>query len=531
MIALRTVGEKRRFMLPGLRRGLLVIILLTAVLSPRAQTPPQRPPAPRVAVLIVVDQMRADYFERYHFTDGFKRLSDEGAVFTDARYPYASTKTAEAHALMLSGWSPSGTGIVGDSWYDRHTKTTITAGASPYHKLVESTAEGGSPEQLLVHTLGDVLKQQHPRSMVFATSWKRYAAVLNGGQHPDAAFWFDAATGHMVTSDYYMREYPDWVKQFNKTDLTAPFFGKPWLTHAMGTGTAPDAAYRGAFGTTPFANDVLLAFVQALIQNTGIGQDAEPDILTISFSALDFVGHQYGPETAELDATMTAQDRQIGDLLRTLDARFGRGNYTVALTADHGAPLSPEKEQARGVDAGRINSQAFRTAVETAMAAKLEVAGPFIVSLQLPELYLNYAAAATKGVSRSKLDAAAVEAIQAQPGIARAYTVDEVVTAEASDDPFLKAVEAGYYADRSGDIHVLVKPNYIFWTTSSGVTHGTPYDYDNHVPFILYGAGIKPGQYHQRTRVNELAPTLGKLLGVAYKGDPQGRVLIEALQQ
>lgn len=509
---------------------LLVIILLTTVISPVAQTTAQRPSAPRLAVLIVVDQMRADYFQRYHFKDGFKRLADEGAVFTDARYPYASTKTAEAHALMLSGWSPSGTGIVGDSWYDRHTKATITAGATPYHKLVESSGEGGSPEQLLVHTLGDVLKLQHPRSMVFAASWKRYAAVLNGGQHADAAFWFDAASGHMVTSDYYMREYPDWVKQFNKTDLASPFFGKQWLNHAMGTGTAPDAAFRGAFGTTPYANDVLLSFVQSLIQNTGIGRDAEPDILAVSFSALDFVGHQYGPESPELDSTIEAQDHQIGELLRTLDARFGRGNYTVALTADHGAPLSPEKEKARGVDAGRINSQTFRTEVDKAVADKLGVAGPFIASLQAPELYLNYAAAAMKGVSRSRLDAAVVEAVQAQPGIARAYTVDEVVTADASNDPFLKAVAAGYYADRSGDIHVLVKPNYIFWTTSAGVTHGTPYEYDNHVPLILYGAGIKPGQYRELTRVNELAPTLGRLLGVAYRGDPQGRVLTEALQ-
>jgi arylsulfatase A-like enzyme len=298
----------------------------------------------------------------------------------------------------------------------------------------------------------------------------------------------------------------------------------------MGTGTAPNAAYRAAFQITPFANDVLLAFVQTLIQHSGIGQDAEPDILTVSFSALDFVGHQYGPETPELDATIEAQDRQIGDLLRTLDARFGRGNYTAVLTADHGAPLIPEKQLARGVDAGRIDSQKFRTAVDAAVAAKLNVPGPFIESLQAPELYLNYNAAAMKGVTRSKLDAAMVEAIQAQPGIARAYTVDDVVTAEASNDPYVKAVAAGYYADRSGDIHVLVKPNYIFWTTSAGVTHGTPYDYDNHVPLILYGFGIKPGQYREKTRVNELAPTLGKLLGVAYKGDPQGRVLTEALK-
>src|SRR5262249_20948550 len=149
------------------------------------------------------------------------------------------------------GWSPSGTGIIGDAWYDRHMGVSVAAGASSYHKLLDSPSEGGSPEQLLVHTVGDVLKEQHPRSIVLTTSWKRYAAVLNGGQHPDGAYWFDATTGHMVTSDYYMREYPDWVKQFNQTDFTAPFFGKPWLGHAMGSGTSPNEAYRNAIRNTP----------------------------------------------------------------------------------------------------------------------------------------------------------------------------------------------------------------------------------------------------------------------------------------
>src|SRR5262249_44334687 len=163
----------------------LALASLVIVICAYAQSRPQNA-TPRLAVLIVVDQMRADYFDRYHFTDGFKHLADEGAVFTEARYPYASTKTAEAHALMLSRWSPSGTGLIGDAWYDRHTKTNITAGASAYHKLVGSNEEGGSPEQLQVHTLGDVLKEQRPRSMVLTASWKRYAAVLLGGQHADA---------------------------------------------------------------------------------------------------------------------------------------------------------------------------------------------------------------------------------------------------------------------------------------------------------------------------------------------------------
>ena len=515
-----------------MRRFLAVVsIVAWSVAAGRTQGVGTVPARPRVAVLIVVDQMRADYLQRYadRFHDGFKRLLDRGAVFTEARYPYASTKTAEGHALMLSGWSPSGSGIIGDSWYDRAGKASVVAGASAQHRLLESNGEGGSPEQLLVHTLGDALKAQHPRSHVLTASWKRYAAVLNGGQHADAAYWFDVVTGHMVTSDYYMTKYPAWVTRFNARDLTAPYFGTPWLGHPMGAGTQPTEASRNNFRATPFANDVLLAFAKSLIANGDVGRDDDPDLVAISFSALDYVGHLYGPETPEFDATIEALDRQIGDLLRALDAEVGEGKYAVVLTADHGAPLAPEKERARGIDAGRLDLAAFRSAVENAVRKSLGLTAPAILALEPPELYLDYASAAANGVGAAALAGAIVAAIQAQPGIARAYTVDDLRAAAASTDPYVKAVAAGFYASRSGDVHVLVKPNYFFYG-STGVMHGTPYEYDAHVPMIWMGAGIRPGTNRDRVRINDLAPTLGALLGIRYKGDPEGRVLTQALQ-
>jgi predicted AlkP superfamily pyrophosphatase or phosphodiesterase len=513
------------------RRLFTIVCVVAAVAgSGRTQGLPVPSPRPRLAVLIVVDQMRADYLQGYadRFHDGFKRLADRGAVFTEAWYPYASTKTAEAHALMLSGWSPSGSGIIGDSWYDRAAKSAVVAGASSHHRLLESSGEGGSPEQLLVHTVGDALKEQHPRSHVVTASWKRYSAVLNGGQHPDAAYWFDVVTGHMVTSDYYMAAYPAWVKRFDAHDLSAPYFGRPWLGHPMGTGTQPDETFRTNFRATPFSNEVLLAFAKSLIEDGDVGRDDEPDLVAISFSGLDYVGHQYGPETPEFDATIEALDRQIGDLLRTLDSRVGEGKYTVALTADHGAALTPEMERARGHDAGRLNLAAFRNAVEHAVDTQLGLTSPVLLAVDPPELYLDYASAAAHGVTAAALDHAVVAVVEAQPGIARAYTVDDVRSAAASEDVFVKAVADGFYAARSGDIHVLVKPNYIFYG-GAGTTHGTPYEYDAHVPLILMGAGVKPGVYGDRVRINELAPTLGRLLNVPYQGDAQGRVLAEAL--
>ncbi len=482
-------------------------------------------------MLIVVDQMRADYFQTYagRFTGGFKRLWDAGAVFTQARYTYSSTKTAEAHALMLSGWSPSGSGIIGDRWLDRRTGAMLTAAVSRDHKLIGSDGDGASPEQLEVHTVGDALKRAHPRSMVLTASWKRYTSVFNGGHHPDGAYWMDETTGRFVTSDYYADSYPAWAAPFTREDLTLPFFGTTWQTHTLGTGAAPDEAYRIRVRYTPHSNAVLLAFAKALVQGSGVGADDEPDLVAISFSGVDYVGHDYGPESPEFDETLLKMDRDLGELLRTLDAKVGAGNYAVAFTADHGAALMPEKQKARGIDAGRLIAATFRSAVEKAVTEKLGISGGVIAAYDPPELYLYYQNAARHGVSRQALDRAVVDAAQAQPGIARAYTVDDIATVVGSNDPLLEAVADGYYADRSGDIHVLVKPNYIFWS-GGGTTHGTPYDYDAHVPLIFMGAGVKPGRNTERVRMNELAPTVGRLLGVAFKGDQKGRVLTEALR-
>src|SRR5262249_22991713 len=178
-----------------------------------------------------------------------------------------------AHALMLSGWSPSETGLVSDRWYDRPSGTLINAAASAEHKLLGSNGEGGSPEQLLVHTVGDALKAAHPRSIVLTASWKKYTAVLNGGHHPDAAFWMDEPTGHFVTSDYYAKSYPVWTGAFTRDDLTLPYFGTTWQGHKLGSGTAPDEAFRTRVRYSPAGNTILLAFAKTLVEQSGIGAD------------------------------------------------------------------------------------------------------------------------------------------------------------------------------------------------------------------------------------------------------------------
>ena len=502
----------------------LGIAALTAI--PAAQPAPTRP---KLIVLVVVDQMRADYLQRYKgvIHAGFKRLTDNGAVFSEAFYPYASTETAQGHATMLTGQSPSISGIVRDSWYDRQTQTAIVAGESLQHKLVGGGTGAGSPEQLLVHTLGDVMKEADPRTLVLATSWKRYAAVMTGGRHADAAYWFDSASGRMVTSDYYLRKYDPWVDAFNAEDQSARYFGKEWVGHRLGIGDKPNQAYRDSLRATSYPNDMLLDFATRLLQNTQIGRDDTTDLLAVSFSDLDYVGHSYGPETPEFDETFRETDRQVGALLEALDRYVGQGEWTLALVADHGAALLPEKVKARGEDAGRIDSRALRAALVSALSDKWPDADKLIAAFAPPEVYLDYAEAARRGIDAGTLEGAVAAAARKQPAIAQVYTRGQIMGAASSSDPILRAVAEGFQPWRSGDVYMIQKPNYLFYG-GSGTTHGSPYEYDQHVPLIFLGRGIGKGAYGEHVVVNDLAPTLAAVAGVQMPGVP-GHVLQKAL--
>jgi predicted AlkP superfamily pyrophosphatase or phosphodiesterase len=507
-----------------MRRRLLVLIsCATAALVwlapafPAAQTPPG---PPRLIVLVVVDQMRADYLEKYdaQITGGFRRLLTDGAVFSQAYYPYASTETAQGHATMLTGQPPSASGIVGDTWYDRPSKATILAGDSANHKLIEGAPRGGSPEQLLVHTLGDAMKERDPRTLVITASWKRYAAILMGGQHADAAYWFDSPSGHMVTSDYYQRAYPAWVEAFNSADPTAKYFGQTWLGHSFGpAASAPTPAFRDALRLSPYTNDLLLQFATMMLSGSQLGRDNVPDIMAISFSALDYVGHAYGPETPEFDETFRQMDRQVGALMQALDERVGRGAWTLALVADHGAALLPEKMKERGQDAGRLDIRAVTDAIVKELSVKWPDANRLIASIEAPEYYLDYAEAARRGIKANELEDAFADAARKQPGIAEVYTRTQIMAAGASSDPHLLAVAAGFHIARSGDIFMVQKPNYIFWG-ASGTTHGSPYEYDQHVPLIFLGSGIAKGTRADHVLITDLAPTLAGIAGVDLPG-------------
>lgn len=471
------------------------------------------PSAPRLVVLAVVDQMRFDYLTRYKMPLGFGRLQQGGALMTEARYPHAKTETAQGHALMLTGQPAAITGIIGDTWFDRRTRTTITAGESTIHHLVGTTTTGGSPEQMLVHTLGDLMKVRDPKTLVMTASWKRYSAILNGGQHPDVAYWFDAATGHMVTSDYYLHEYPAWVDAFNRTEPTTPYFGKDWMGHKLTTSSTPDTRFRTNIRETPYANDILLAFVKKMLASTALGRDDVPDLLAVSFSDTDYVGHAYGPGSPEVEASFVEVDRQLNELFQALDDTVGKDRWSLAMVADHGAAMPADKVKAEGGDAGILETTPFRAAVRKALAATWPDPDKLVLTMTGAEIYLDLPEAAARKIDTAVLEDKVAEAAKAQPGVLTAYTRRQILAGANTTDPMLAAVVNTFNASLSGDVYVVVKPNYYF-----GTIHGTLHEYDVHVPLFFYGHNIVAGKYDRHVSTADLAPTLGELVGIKMTG-------------
>src|SRR5262245_57662149 len=343
---------------------------------------------PRLAVLLVFDQMRGDYLTRWQelFGDaGFRRLQREGVWFPNCHYPYAFTVTGAGHASLLTGCTPAVHGIVGNDWYDRDAGQTVNCvGSSRYEQVpaagalgafIGKKSKGGvSPERLLVPSLGDGLKEAtNGKARVVALSLKDRSAVLPGGRRPDACYWFDTSTGTFVTSSYYCDRVHSWVEAYNWDRLADRWFGHDWTrlkpsleydrysgpddVAAEGTGVAqgrifphpltgglkgPGGAYYEALTMSPFGNDLLLGLVKRVVEAEALGQRDTADLLCISFSSNDLIGHNWGPDSHEvLDVTLRS-DLIVAELLTFLDERIGKGNYLLALTADHGICPLPE---------------------------------------------------------------------------------------------------------------------------------------------------------------------------------------------
>ncbi len=491
-------------------------------------------PRPRLVLLIAVDQMRYDYLTRFRdrFKGGLARLLDGGAVFTNAYLEHYPSVTAIGHATMLSGAIPALSGIVGNDWYDRETAKNVTSVFDPAAQMLGTTGAASSPGRLQVSTLGDELKMAGRGSRVIGVSFKDRSAILPVGRMADAAYWQDSATRRFVSSTWYMSALPAWVVAFNDRKGADGFAGAEWrgpggaLFKKMPPVAGPDL--NAAVYESPFGNELLEAFAEAALDGEQLGRRGATDVLSVSFSSNDAVGHSLGPDSDEVADMTVRTDQVIGALLAAVDRRVGPGRTIVALTADHGVAPVPEVMAKRRMPGGRITTGDLAAPVEAALALAYGP-GKWVEGTAGSALYLNRALIREKKLDEGEVQARAAQALVEQPHVARVFTREQLRIGQVPSDPVSQRVLRGFHVQRSGDLDVLLEP---YWMRQAGgTTHGTPYSYDTHIPLVLLGLGIRPGRFHRAVALNDLAPTLATMLEVETPSGSVGRVLEEALEE
>ncbi len=500
---------------------ILAVILLACSLLSAA------PKKPKLVVAIVIDQFRYDYLTRYRsdYHGGFDLLLTRGAVFTNARYQHFPTVTAVGHSIFLSGAMPSFSGIIANGWYDREAGMQVTSVSDPQTSLVGGSGEGSSPRRMLVDTVGDELKiADNSQSRVIGISLKDRAAILPAGHMANAAYWFDSKSGNFVSSTYYFAVAPVWVKEANAAHPADRYAGQTWMGHQM---PQPGKLY-SALEATPFGNELVEAFAERALAGEQLGQRGVTDLLAVSFSSNDYVGHAYGPDSPEARAISAATDTLLGKFFSALDHSVGLGNVLVVMTADHGVAPVPEVNQARHMPGGRMPAGILTKTVQATLNAKYGNSDWITASLE-SVIYLNRESIAARKLDLAEVESTAAEALRQVPHVFRVYTGAQLAQGQALEDSVGRMAMNGYFPRRGADLEVLTDPYWMF--SSGGTTHGLPFGYDTHVPVIFLGPGIRAGEYDNNITPNDIAPTLATILHVETPCGSFGRVLVEMFAQ
>jgi hypothetical protein len=525
---------------------------------------------------VVFDQMRADYLTRWEslFGDeGIRRLQKDGAWFRNCHYPYAATWTAAGHASLLTGCSPRKHGIIGNDWYERASGATVSCVGSDRYQRVpargaparengdgrpERSGRGASPERLLVPSLGDVLVEATGgKARVVSLSLKDRSAVFPGGRHAAGCYWMDMATGSFVTSTYYRERLHPWVAEFNAGKPADRWFGQDWtwlradldyerhsgpddvaaegigvfqgrtFPHPMTGGLdlkVPTPLYYQALYNSPFGNELLLALAERAIAAEQLGARETADLLCVSFSSNDPIGHCWGPDSQEvLDVTLRS-DRIVKELLAYLDARVGRGWYVLALTSDHGVCPIPEVARGQGKDAGRIAPAVLGSQAEEFLRTRFGKEGDkarWIEATAEDWIYLDQDTLKKNGVPAADAEPALAGWLKNQTGVRTAYTRTQLTRGLPKDDAIGQAVLRSFHPGRCGDVCVVPKPYYLLSSYLTGTTHGTPYAYDTHVPLLVYGPAIAGGTRREPVTPLAVAAIFAHVLGIKPPSDAE----------
>jgi predicted AlkP superfamily pyrophosphatase or phosphodiesterase len=515
--------------------------------------------APRLVLFISVDQMRYDYLTRFAslYKGGFRTILDRGAVFSNALYQHANTETGPGHSVLLSGRSPLHSGIVANTWYDSALQRDVNVVEDPAVSPLGGTGYGASPAHFVGFTVGDMLKKRTPGSRVVGISLKDRSAILMAGPRADAAYWYSTSTGSFVTSTYYMKSQPEWLRQWNAKRLADRPEWRTWSrllpdedlyrrlagpddvkTEWDGVDTVfphhvrdapPSSKFYDDLRRTPFGDEMLLDAALAAMTAHQLGADDDTDLLAVGFSSSDVVGHTYGPESQEAMDEFLRLDATLGRLFEEVDRRVGLDRVIIGLGADHGALPLVENLQAKGIAARRVKPDDMLLPVTRALEARFGPDNKVVARYLTPDFYLDAAAISRLGVTRHEVEAVITEALMATDVVEKVYTQDDILGEPPAGDPSFSFVRRSFFQPRSPDLTVVLKQWEYLSDRPGGTGHGSPYEYDRHIPVAFVGAGVKPGTYPGLCGPEDIAPSLGALLRLDYPLQ-DGRVLTEMMR-
>jgi predicted AlkP superfamily pyrophosphatase or phosphodiesterase len=542
--------------------NLFSVITLTGQKKSRSQQDTQLSVKPKLVVGIVVDQMRYDYLTRFysHYGDGgFKRMINQGFNCKNNHFNYAPTSTGPGHASVYTGTTPATHGIIGNNWYDKvNDETVYCAGDDSYGSVgTESEAGQMSPHRMTVTTVSDELRlHTQMRGKTIAIALKDRGAVLPGGHTANAAYWFHGKDeGNWITSTYYMTDLPDWVNEFNSSGV-AQSYKKAWNTlkdiNTYKESGVDDNNYEGLWDgelssafphnnsalldknghfdvikATPYGNSITTDFAIAALENEELGKDDDTDFLAISFSSTDYVGHNFGVNSKEIQDTYLRLDADLERLLLALDKKVGEGEYTVFLSADHGAIEVPTYLKDMKIPAGYVDYTTVKAKFSDFLKYKYGTED-IVKNFSNLQIFLDH-----KIIKNLDLDLK-----QVQEDIAKEYLgydfVDRVYTGNQMwQNEYTRGIpyvlQKGYNQKRSGDVLLVLKPGVISYG-KTGSTHGSPQIYDTHAPLLFFGKGIKKGSTVERTEIPDIAPTISALLGISFPNGSTGSPISAVLR-
>ena len=510
---------------------------------------------PKLVVGIVVDQMRWDYLYRYQkrYTDGgFKRLLGEGFSCENTMIPYVPSVTAIGHTCIYTGSVPSIHGIAGNNFVKDGKKVYCTDDDSVKPVGTTSVAALMSPRNLWVSTIGDEMKiASNGRAKVVGVALKDRASILPAGHNPNGAFWFDDQTGCFITSSYYMDRLPKWVEAFNDKRLPKQYLSQKWNTlypkNTYTESTTDENEYEngiregvkatlplnlpelykkygyGIIRNTPFGNSLTLDMAKAAIDGEQLGADDETDLLTVSCSSTDYIGHQVGTHAIETEDTYLRLDKAIADFLTYLDSKVGKGNYLVFLSADHGAMNNAAFLQDRRIPAGSWDASATAKKLNHVLAKEYPEAGDIVKTVMNYQVFFNRDVIKSKQLDFDNIKQTVVNVLKEDPSVLYACDMAKAST-ESIPEEVKSRIINGYNRERSGDVVIILKPNF-YAHGMKGTDHGAWNSYDTHIPLVFMGWGIKHGATTKQTFMTDIAPTIAAMLHVQAPNGCVGKAI------